>query len=109
MSEEDIVTDADGFYTVVVSEPEDRPANATEENGITWLNWGPFLDGTVSMRNLMVDDPFWEDMAIAIETDGAARTGDQHEAPVAAHCHTGIFEESGIEGCFDWNDAQYGN
>jgi hypothetical protein len=108
VSEENIVTDADGFYTVVVSEPEDRPANATEENGITWLNWGPFLDGAVSMRNLMVDDPFWEDMAIAIETGVVPPTLDPDYVPVAAHCHTSVFEEGGSDGCFDWNDAQYG-
>jgi hypothetical protein len=33
--------DAEGFYTVVVSRPEDRPANANKENGITWIDWGP--------------------------------------------------------------------
>jgi hypothetical protein len=33
--------DKDGYYTVVISRPEDRPKNATRENGITWINWGP--------------------------------------------------------------------
>lgn len=33
--------DANGNYTIVVSRPEDRPANATAENGIAWVNWGP--------------------------------------------------------------------
>ena len=33
--------DKDGFYTIVVSLPEDRPKNATRENGIAWINWGP--------------------------------------------------------------------
>jgi hypothetical protein len=33
--------DDDGFYTIVVSRPEDRPKNATHENGITWIDWGP--------------------------------------------------------------------
>jgi hypothetical protein len=33
--------DEDGCYTTVVCSPEDRPANATEENGISWLDWGP--------------------------------------------------------------------
>jgi hypothetical protein len=33
--------DQDGFYTIVVSRPEDRPKNATKENGVAWINWGP--------------------------------------------------------------------
>jgi hypothetical protein len=33
--------DDQGYYTVVVSRPEDRPKNATPENGIAWIDWGP--------------------------------------------------------------------
>jgi len=33
--------DKDGFYTIVVSRPEDRPANATDDNGLAWIDWGP--------------------------------------------------------------------
>jgi hypothetical protein len=40
----------DGYYTIVVSKPEDRPSNATPENGITWLNWGPG-EGLTDPRN----------------------------------------------------------
>jgi hypothetical protein len=25
----------------MVSRPEDRPKNATPENGVTWIDWGP--------------------------------------------------------------------
>jgi hypothetical protein len=32
--------DKDGFYTIVVCLPEDRPKNATTENGVAWINWG---------------------------------------------------------------------
>jgi hypothetical protein len=96
------------FYTIVVSEPEDRPANATLENGVTWLDWGPFLDGRLPMRNLMVDDPFWVDLAEAVDTGVVSPGFDESYVPVAAHCHTAIFEKDGIEGCFEWNENQYG-
>ncbi len=33
--------DDEGYYTIVVSRPEDHPANATRENGIAWIDWGP--------------------------------------------------------------------
>lgn len=33
--------DENGYYTIVVSRPEDRPKNATKENGVAWMDWGP--------------------------------------------------------------------
>ncbi len=33
--------DKDGYYTIVVSRPEGRPKNATRENGVAWIDWGP--------------------------------------------------------------------
>jgi hypothetical protein len=33
--------DKDGYYTILVSRPEDRPKNATREKGVAWINWGP--------------------------------------------------------------------
>src|SRR5262249_1869832 len=33
--------DADRNYTIVVSRREDRPTNATVENGVAWLEWSP--------------------------------------------------------------------
>ena len=37
--------DKDGFYTIVVSNPEDRPKNAIESCGITYLEQSPRGDG----------------------------------------------------------------
>lgn len=64
-----VPVDEDGYYTVVVSRPEDRPRNATRENGIAWIDWGPGegLDdsrdrkdwGMLIMR-FMVCHPDWE-------------------------------------------------
>lgn len=33
--------DEQRYYTIVVSRPEDRPKNATRENGVAWIDWGP--------------------------------------------------------------------
>jgi hypothetical protein len=35
-----VPVDKDGYYTIVISRPEDRPKNATPQNGITWIDWG---------------------------------------------------------------------
>lgn len=109
VSEEDIPVDPDGFYTLVISEPEDRPKNATSENHITWLDWGPFIDGRLPMRNLMVDDPFWVNLAQAIDTGNVPPGFDGTYVPVAAHCHTDIFEDGGVSACFEWDQEQYGD
>ena len=37
--------DAEGNYTIVYSRKEDRPANATEENGVAWIEWSPRGEG----------------------------------------------------------------
>ncbi len=40
-----IPLDKDGNYTIVYSRAEDRPANATEENGVAWIEWSPRGEG----------------------------------------------------------------
>ena len=37
--------DEDGNYTIVYSRKEDRPANATAENGVAWIEWSPRGEG----------------------------------------------------------------
>jgi hypothetical protein len=36
-----VPTNKNGYYTIVVSRPEDRPKNATAANGVAWIDWGP--------------------------------------------------------------------
>jgi hypothetical protein len=52
-------------YTVVVSKAADRPANATRECGVAWLDWGERGDGVgdpdyaaLIMRNMLVSPEF---------------------------------------------------
>ena len=72
--------DDQGCYTIVVSRPEDRPANATFENGVAWMDWGPGegLDdprdrkdwGMLLMR-FMVCHPDWEHSPAKVHRPGA--------------------------------------
>jgi hypothetical protein len=62
--DEQVPVDADGFYTIVVSLPEDRPANANEACGVAWLDWGkgdrlarPDL-ANLTIRNQLSDPSF---------------------------------------------------
>jgi hypothetical protein len=40
-----IPVDKDGNYTIVYSRAEDRPKNATPENGVAWIEWSPRGEG----------------------------------------------------------------
>ncbi len=58
VNDEDVVTDATGHYTIVFSRAEDRPANATAANGVTWVDWGPKGNSFFFLRWMAVG-PQW--------------------------------------------------
>ena len=43
--------DEDRNYTIVYSRAEDRPANATMENGVAWIEWSPRGEGIGGTEN----------------------------------------------------------
>jgi hypothetical protein len=43
--------DDDGYYTIVYSRAEDRPSNATAENGVAWIEWSPSGEGIGGAAN----------------------------------------------------------
>ena len=45
ISDFQVPLDEDRNYTVVISRPENRPANATNENGVAWMDWGTDGEG----------------------------------------------------------------
>ncbi len=61
--------DEDRNYTIVYSRREDRPRNATRENGVAWIEWSPRGEGLVDPRNredfgmlmlrIMATNPTW--------------------------------------------------
>jgi hypothetical protein len=61
--------DKDGNYTIVYSRKEDRPANATVENGVAWIEWSPRGEGIDGPKNradfgmlmlrIMANSPSW--------------------------------------------------
>ncbi|MHA7835420.1 MAG: hypothetical protein ACX94A_13180, partial [Algiphilus sp.] len=84
--DEEVALDAQGFFTVMVTDPADRPAWATADNGITWLPWGPFPDGLIIYRHMLPNPAFGE--AIQNVPQGTAPAdimGDY--TPVGAYCY----------------------
>ncbi len=48
LSDFQIPIDADRNYTIVVCREEDRPANATDEHGVAWVDWGTRARGSTT-------------------------------------------------------------
>lgn len=91
--------DPSGDYTIVVSTPADRPANATTAEGVTWLDWGSTaVNGLVIVRN-MLPDPTFAEAAQNVAPGAPASSSMGVYAPVARYCSTADFESSGAAAC----------
>jgi hypothetical protein len=95
----EIAVDDEGFYTLVVSTEADRPKNATLENGVTWLNWGDYLDGQLTFRLLLRRSLLLTKMREAIES-GEVDPEVAPYVPQSRHCTREAFEEAGWRAAF---------
>ncbi|MFH1150893.1 MAG: hypothetical protein V1748_10520 [Actinomycetota bacterium] len=50
LMDDEVVTGPDRDYVIAYSREEDRPENATAENGVTWADWGPRSRQTITIR-----------------------------------------------------------
>ncbi len=95
----DIAVDDNGYYTLVVSSQEDRPINATKENGVTWLDWGNYLDGQLTFRLLVRREEKLVQLKAAVET-GEVTPEIAPYVPQSKHCSKEAFEEKGWKAAF---------
>jgi hypothetical protein len=58
VTDENVITNANGDYVIMYGRATDRPANATAANGVTWVEWGPEACQSFTMRWLTVG-PEW--------------------------------------------------
>jgi hypothetical protein len=75
-----IPLDAGGNYTIVYSRKEDRPKNATEANGVAWIEWSPRGEGIDGPKNrpdfgmlmlrIMANNPTWKERPDSITEPG---------------------------------------
>jgi hypothetical protein len=89
-----LATDRRGWFTVVVSTPEDRPANARRGCGVTWLPFGVRPTAALIMRNQLPSPRF----AHAVQKVG--RPGQEREVmgdylPRGRYTSTAGFERRG--------------
>lgn len=86
----EVPLDAQSNYTVVISSPADRPANATAENGIAWLAWNSEYDGAVILREMLPASTFTHSALLTPVGYVLTRMGDY--APKASYCTRTAFE-----------------
>lgn len=92
--DEQVRTDARGRFTVVMSEPEQRPANAKPECGVNWIAWGVQPDSLLILRHMLPSASF----AQAIQRVQQAGTEQEvigEYLPVGRHTTKEAFEERG--------------
>ncbi len=88
--------DADGWFTVMVSDAADRPVNAVAENSIDWLPWGPYVDALLIYRHMLPNPGFVETIAnVPAGTEPRDVMGDY--LPQSAYCLREIVEGAGTD------------
>ena len=93
------VVDRRGYATFVISDPEDRPSNATRANGINYLEWGGFYySGIVIYRHMLPAKSFKEAIQNIPEGTPPAKVMKTY-MPVAAYCEKDRFERHGADVC----------
>lgn len=95
VADEDVVLAPDGTYTVVISTPEDRPATATAEHGITWLEWGSVEHDNLLLVRHMLADPGFAESATNAEPGVLARDSMGAYAPEGRYCTVADVDAAG--------------
>lgn len=95
----DTALDAGGAYTIVVSTPQDRPANATEANGVTWVDWGSTsVNMLMAFRHMLPADDFTENVFNVAPGQAASEVMGPY-TPSATDCPVATFEAGGAAAC----------
>jgi hypothetical protein len=89
----------DGFATFVVSDPRDRPANATRRKGVNWLPWGgAYYEGVIIYRHMLPAKGFREAIQNIPEGTEPGKVMDDF-MPAARYCSKKRFESGGWRAC----------
>ncbi len=97
MLDTELAVDAQGFFTLVISDAGHQPSNLRQQHA-TWMDWGPYLDGQLSFRHVFRENPLVADIAMAL--NGGAISADRRPyVPVARPCTQQQFENGGWQAC----------
>lgn len=90
------------YATFVISDPKDRPKNATKANGVNYLEWGGFYySGVVIYRHMLPSKSFKEAIQNIPEGTAPANVMKTY-MPAAGYCSKQRFERHGPEACLHY-------
>jgi len=108
--DDETVVDENGYFTIVISDPQDQPVNAIEDNGINWMGWGPYIDVAVVYRH-MLPSSFFNESVHDVERGQRIEDVMGEYAPQTAYCTTDIVEAAGdspadiFEACAEYTNS----
>jgi hypothetical protein len=105
LADEETPINAQRYYTIVVSLPQDRPTNATDKCGVAWMNWGRTGDGytrprstLMIMRNLSTTaHPSFPNAVQNIATPGAVKSTMGAYLPTVTYTTAAGFQQHGCQ------------
>jgi hypothetical protein len=97
--DDQVPLDDQGMFTFVISTPQDRPANATEADGVVWLDIGDTTYDSVLLFRHMLASPTFAEAATKLAPGALATSTMGPYAPVGAYCTRATFEEGGATAC----------
>lgn len=94
LRDDEISLDDEGFFTIVVSDPEDRPSNAAN-----WIPWGgAYYDGNLIYRHMLPSPSFEHAIQrVAYGLDEQTVMGDYF--PLIRYCSKARFESGAWSAC----------
>lgn len=89
--------DRNGYFTLVVSDPDQRPDNVIDANGLAWLPWGaPYYDSVFIYRHMLPSPHFAEAVQnIPYGTPPQDVMGEYF--PQVAYCDRATIEAAGTD------------
>ncbi|HSE07721.1 MAG TPA: hypothetical protein VLB29_03560 [Nocardioidaceae bacterium] len=92
--DEQVRTDRRGRFTIVLSTPELRPANARRACGVTWMPWGARPNAALIMRN-QLPSPWFKRAIQRVTKPGTEREVMGAYLPRGRYTSTAAFERRG--------------
>lgn len=85
--------DAQGYFTVAISDTADRPTTATAQYNIAWLPWGVYPDGVLLYRQLLANPGFAQAIAnVPKDVDPSTVMGAY--STQSTYCRRAVFEQA---------------
>jgi hypothetical protein len=95
--DQDLPLDRDGYFTVVVSDPAQRPANVIAANGMAWLPWGAIYPDSFMIYRHMLPSPHFSEAIQNIPYGTPAADVMSEYFPSVTYCDRATVESAGAD------------